>query len=384
MTTPVEPLALTGEVDTSPWFSKLVDEISSDVSTKPELHEDALADARHWARLVVGPSADPEGMERLARRHAVAELVNRRTWTRAADCAATPIEGEGLELLNSRGNGVVVAFLHSGIWLASIGLLRQIDRPLYVPMDKDLEEKVPRWEQLPRWGSSLLALRLAIGDLGVRFVGPDRGLGVMRRLLKEGEACAVPADLVGSGEGMLLGREVRTNRAPMTLSMLAGVPLVLAGSFWDDTGFKVRTSRPFEPQQYKTVRAMHAAVLKLMDEWLSERPEQLLTRFPAAELGDLLDRVEELTPVLARLRATEIEAKSRRREANRAVRRLAKTRAAKEGSSPDRGIPQARKDAESAAQAFEQAQRERKALARMRRELKDEIAGPSRAMSGKE
>jgi hypothetical protein len=74
---------------------------------------------------------------------------------------------------------------------------------------------------------------------------------------------------------------------------------MLTASFWDETAFEVRVEA-LDSTQYPSVDALHAAQMDVIDGWLREHPEQLVTRFPAAELSRLVARHQAVKARLGR------------------------------------------------------------------------------------
>ncbi len=258
------------------WFPEIVRRTVEEVERGE--HPSLAPKTLRCSELLLGPGEAAETYEALARRIAVAQLVNLRTTDRPADCAAASVRGDGLRTLQDRETGAVVAFLHTGIFMASAAWSPRglSGRPVFLP------GRAARAKNKPM--NPGVAVRLWAENVGFQFVESRRGLEVFRELLREGEVCALPADVLGVANGTLLGRPVRTSRTPAALAKSVGVPLVLVGSFWDEQEFEMR-AHTLDPAHHDSIAALHAAMIATMDEWLRDQPEQLLVPFPAAELA---------------------------------------------------------------------------------------------------
>ncbi len=306
-----------------------------------------------FGELVLGPGHAPEAYDALAKRQLVAQLVNLRTAERPADCVAASIRGDGLETLRDAGTGAVIAFMHTGVFMASVAWSpsglggRRVFLPGRAAQGKN------------KAMNAGVAVRLWAEHVGFQFVEHRRGLEVFRELLREGEICALPADTFGVANGTLLGREVRTSRAPAALAKMADVPLVLVGSFWNEEEFELRATA-LDSSRHGSLAALHAAMIETMDEWLREQPGQLLVPFPAAELARKTARV---TGEAELARRAELEAAEAVFAAADRVKRL------KAQSAPDADRDRAGKELEAALADHAAKRREHKVCSAARKAL---------------
>lgn len=319
------------------WFPELVRRTTAEVQAGDPEHQALLESARSWSYWVLGPGQSPSAYEELATGHAIAQLVDRRTMERPADCAAAIVRGDGLRVL-AGGTGVMTSVLHSGVEMAmsAVCLRAAAGRLMFTTP----------WgppEGGPLAPSPGMKFRAAGAARGIRFVGPRRLFEVYRQLLREGEICGLPADAPGVTNSTLLGRPVRTSRAPAGLAKSAEVPLLVIASFWDEAGFEVR-SEALDSTEFPSVDALHAAQMELIDGWLRDHPEQLVTRFPAAELSRLLATHRAVS---ARLdRATEAE-----RTATAAAASMKESMASlQQGAAPKDVLVEARRNLQAAKQ----------------------------------
>ena len=139
-----------------------------------------------------------------------------------------------------------------------------------------------------------------------------RRFEVFEQLLREGEMCSIAADALGGGEGVLMGRRVRTTRAPAALAMATGAPIVVICGWASATAFGVRASRPLDPAQHRSQEDLHQAMLDTITEGLDGDPGQLLKRFPAVELAQLMDQRRELRDQLDEQRSAHRAAQTER------------------------------------------------------------------------
>lgn len=232
---------------------------------------------RRWSRQVLGEDADEREVEALAARRAVTLAVNEVMIARPEACFATPFTGDGLATIHERP--CVLAGVHSGICHGTwFGAARECGGRMF--MNDGNPKKAPKRVLGPR----AAALRVEGERAGIRWVGPVRRLDVMTALLAEGERCLLAVDGWGSGAGTLFGRDVLTTTGAAVLALRSGAPIVVVAGWYDATGFGARAAAPLDPFRLRSVEALHAAMLRTIEE-LAEDPAQLdLSRFPAVEV----------------------------------------------------------------------------------------------------
>lgn len=210
-------------------------------------------------RLVLGPHAADEDVDRLARRaHAEVFLTNALAF-RPHECKKAPLEGPGAALLREPGRPVIVAFAHTTAFPAAFyALAPAMGRTVFVP-NSHAPSAAPPLRLRQFWGE----------EFGTRYLTiADRRMEVVRALLEQGGAVAFGLDQPGSTKGTFFGVPVLTNAIAAYVGSRRGHPIVVVTTWHDEERFGVRASAPLDAAEHASARSLHRALLATVEDAL--------------------------------------------------------------------------------------------------------------------
>lgn len=174
-----------------------------------------------------------------------------------------PVEGvEHLRAAQELGRGVVLSFIHHGIYegaLASVAGLGFPSQMVVYPYM--LEPDAPLWLQQH--------VRVATSN-GGSAVSSAIGADGLSDLLRRGEIVAIASDVPGRTPIKLVGREVLGSFGGARLPMATGSPVVVMTSGADGV---VRLHEPLLPGDHETAQSLLEAMLLRHEEALLRWPE---------------------------------------------------------------------------------------------------------------
>jgi lauroyl/myristoyl acyltransferase len=205
-------------------------------------------------RFLLGDSAPAAEVRETSRRY-VEEMV-RRAEIRWHPAVATRVRLEGAEHLEEAragGRGVVLSFMHHGLYDRSFPAvarrtpkLRMVVHPYMLAADS------------PRWIRQHVRLNcMAGGEPVSTAVGTDG----LKRLLEAGHVLAIASDVPGRTPVTFAGREVLGSFGAGRLAWETGSPVVLMTSGRDEAGPFLRLHPALQPQRFESAHSLFETML---------------------------------------------------------------------------------------------------------------------------
>jgi lauroyl/myristoyl acyltransferase len=225
--------------------------------------ESVREDARAQMRFLLEHSRPDVDLEAVARSYVAYQA--RRGELRWHPELITSLRVEGVEHLSAAqalGRGVVLSFIHHGIYegaLASVAGLGFPSQMVVYPYM--LEPDAPLWLQQH--------VRVATSNGGAP-VSSAIGADGLADLLGRGEIVAIASDVPGRTPIKLVGREVLGSFGAARLPMATGSPVVVMTSGEEGV---VTLHEPLLPGDHETAQSLLEAILGRHEEALLRRPE---------------------------------------------------------------------------------------------------------------
>lgn len=176
-----------------------------------------------------------------------------------------PVDGiEHILEAREQGQGVVISFVHHGLFAGMFGALSDAGVPNTVVAASDLLG--------PDVGPNMRQHIRVVGRGGALLPASDGIAGIVERL-RLGDVVCVACDVPGSSVLPFAGRYTRCSSGGLRAARIAGAPVVLVSHYAAVGGTRIRLYPPLRPQDFESVDEMMRHVMAHHERAVLALPE---------------------------------------------------------------------------------------------------------------